>query len=1794
MKPVKLAINGREQDEKTTIDNAHPMLELKKSILVSGSTRGDARRQEINLDKDSLVELVFDDDTTWLCPSDSLEDIYPGSLVQNRDGESFIELPTELEHPDASRGILGKIALKVLNLFTKKIAVNTITEIAKDLEEKQMGSLRGLVRVSDGFELEKLGEINTGSPILLFIHGTNSSTKGSFAELKGSRLWDHMVSTYGKNILAFQHETLTKSPLQNAVDLVEQLPANANLDVITHSRGGLVGEILCRFSGASGAEMGFTEQEIAVLDTERKTKDDSKAITQLREKYPAKKFIVKKFIRVACPSSGTTLVSKRLDYFFNISLNLLGTIPVLAASPVYAAMKNLLIAIVDQKNDPEVLPGLEAMKPDSPFITVLNNQALNSPSIAASVVAISGNCKMKVNLKALVIIASKLFFFEDNDLVVNTKSMYNGSRRKDKLQFFFDEGTDVDHFHYFKNSKTNEAILIALKSTTALIDGFTESFRGTVGVAERNAALGIEGGQYSTGEPSGKKPIVILLPGIMGSALSNDNGLVWINYLKFLTGGLINLSLTGDIKEPGAIIKTSYRSLGETLSAEYDVVTFAFDWRRSLDKGAEKFNDKILKLMKLNQPIKIIGHSMGGVLVRDFMVFYPDTWKELNASKDFRLLFLGSPLNGSFRINNVLFGEDDIISKLSKIDIIHTKKKLLTMFATFPGLLCLLPFNKDPENDFAKLKVWEDMKDAFNGDDDWPLPAANDLKNFGMYRDKVLASKSTDFSNAVYIAGQYKETPSGYRIDDTARGKELVFLSTAEGDQSVTWESGIPKEMITNNKVYYANCSHGALSNTASIFSAIKEILQKGETLLITKTRPVVRGDQKEFKRIQTSDFDFSSEGLENTILGLSSEDKVQASELPLKVTVAHGDLKYAAYPILAGHFKNDSILYAEARIDGLLGGALSQLHKLALYPGAAGTHEIQLTYADRFQGAIIIGLDQPGNLTAFELLRSAEQGMIKYLVKVNGREGMNSTFHFKEPLGISSLIIGCGYGGLSVENAAEAILQGIANANAKMKILYNEKAKLIEFVEFVELYEDRALNAIIAIRRLSKEAGGPMNITLENHLLKTLNGAKQQMNTGQSTEWWNRITITQKRNDKGDAVEGMNFSISSGAAKEDQRIIFTGSGLVEELIEGISTDNNWTVEKARAIFELMVPNAFKNSLQRHSNVVWVLDDYTAGYPWELLQDKSKDAKPLCINAGMIRQLKTANSTPGIETISDNAALVIGDPELNGFFPQLPGARKEGKMVKDLLDTNGFNTRDMIGASAINIIPALMSYDYKIVHIAAHGAFNPDEPQSSGVVIGKNSFLNSAQIAQISSAQELVFVNCCYLGKSSGVKEELYQSRYKLAANIGTQLINNGVKAVIVAGWAVDDAAAFTFAQRFYEGMFQGKTFGEAIRTAREEIYDSFGKKNTWGAYQCYGDPFYKLHDNRWNKTDKNYVITKQAVIDLNNLLSDIKTGEGTNEDAENKLKAISDEVDKKGIRTPEITEQEAMIEKELNNYEKAIAKFTDLLTSPEAKYSFIAAEQYCNIRIKHLIKVIDKTGIEAITENDKATFKNAMKDLEALILLNPSVERYTLMGSAWKRRIYFYKNNKSESVNVIKQASNNYKSAYLRSQKKDPYSYINFITLINALVLAGELDWGTKPLSSDKAKDDIGLTIKEINSTLEAIENENSGKGLSDDYWGNIIIPNVELCKWMMQATRGVPQTPKPKLKPRQIPSSNAVFESYNKVWKMTGSKDQKQIEVENLDFFITAISILAPQNEILPELKMLRQRLDEAIGGS
>jgi hypothetical protein len=85
------------------------------------------------------------------------------------------------------------------------------------------------------------GTLPPDAPILLFIHGTASNTEGSFGALhtgEASSEWETLTRTFKDNIFAFEHRTMSQSPIDNALILARALPSGAQLSLVSHSRGG--------------------------------------------------------------------------------------------------------------------------------------------------------------------------------------------------------------------------------------------------------------------------------------------------------------------------------------------------------------------------------------------------------------------------------------------------------------------------------------------------------------------------------------------------------------------------------------------------------------------------------------------------------------------------------------------------------------------------------------------------------------------------------------------------------------------------------------------------------------------------------------------------------------------------------------------------------------------------------------------------------------------------------------------------------------------------------------------------------------------------------------------------------------------------------------------------------------------------------------------------------------------------------------------------------------------------------------------------------------------------------------------------------------------------------------------------------------------------------------------------------------------------------------------------------------------------------------------------------------------
>ena len=96
---------------------------------------------------------------------------------------------------------------------------------------------------------------------LLMVYGTLSRAHVGFGALPADFV-EELHRHYEGRVFAFDHYTLSEDPLQNAEWLVRALPEGArlDLDVVCHSRGGLVSRVLTE----RGSEIALGSRAISV------------------------------------------------------------------------------------------------------------------------------------------------------------------------------------------------------------------------------------------------------------------------------------------------------------------------------------------------------------------------------------------------------------------------------------------------------------------------------------------------------------------------------------------------------------------------------------------------------------------------------------------------------------------------------------------------------------------------------------------------------------------------------------------------------------------------------------------------------------------------------------------------------------------------------------------------------------------------------------------------------------------------------------------------------------------------------------------------------------------------------------------------------------------------------------------------------------------------------------------------------------------------------------------------------------------------------------------------------------------------------------------------------------------------------------------------------------------------------------------------------------------------------------------------------------------------------------------
>jgi hypothetical protein len=165
-----------------------------------------------------------------------------GNGVESR----FLVPHSMLARPKGAKSIGGAIVHFFATKLVRELAGAAVTYVlewlAKKVEARSKEERLVFFGDQDSSQPARWDDLEAfrGTPMLLLVHGIFSSVDGAFGKLRGSGAMQRLRSVYQNRIVGFDHWTVAKTPLENAAQLLSLLPPGLDLDIMCHSRGGLV------------------------------------------------------------------------------------------------------------------------------------------------------------------------------------------------------------------------------------------------------------------------------------------------------------------------------------------------------------------------------------------------------------------------------------------------------------------------------------------------------------------------------------------------------------------------------------------------------------------------------------------------------------------------------------------------------------------------------------------------------------------------------------------------------------------------------------------------------------------------------------------------------------------------------------------------------------------------------------------------------------------------------------------------------------------------------------------------------------------------------------------------------------------------------------------------------------------------------------------------------------------------------------------------------------------------------------------------------------------------------------------------------------------------------------------------------------------------------------------------------------------------------------------------------------------------------------------------------------------
>jgi len=238
------------------------------------------------------------------------------------------------------------------------------------------------------------------------------------------------------------------------------------------------------------------------------------------------------------------------------------------------------------------------------------------------------------------------------------------------------------------------------------------------------------------------------------------------------------------------------------------------------------------------------------------------------------------------------------------------------------------------------------------------------------------------------------------------------------------------------------------------------------------------------------------------------------------------------------------------------------------------------------------------------------------------------------------------------------------------------------------------------------------------------------------------------------------------------------------------------------------------------------------------------DGQRYLLDDYVITYLPSASVLPFIQENTGHTGglpLILGNPAIADFdttaslaterdsLGPLPFAEQEAKAIAVL-----YGTEARTGTAATESVVRERAGEVNLLHLAAHGRYNPIAPLSSLVALApdktNDGWLTVAEIYGLGLRKaDLAVLSACetQVGKLSAGDEVVGLTRAFFFA---------GTPTVIASLWSVDDRSTGLLMERFYTHLRAGMGKAEALRQAQLEVRTEYPNPYYWSAFVLSGD----------------------------------------------------------------------------------------------------------------------------------------------------------------------------------------------------------------------------------------------------------------------------------------------------------------------------------------------------------------------